>query len=131
MALPKNIEWRGRVAYTRIEVPKDVRDAYGKSVVRESLSASNERDATRLGLRRLSELQDEWDALRKRTEITADDYKRIAAEFYSRQLERALQRASRSMRLPTLPAAISTRMSNPLSSMPSLRRKRTPRSARK
>jgi integrase len=92
MALPKNVEWRGRVAYLRIEVPKDVREAFGKSVVRETLGANNERDATRFGLRRLSELQDEWDALRKRAEITPDDHKRIAAEFYSRRLDEDRQR---------------------------------------
>lgn len=87
MTLPSGIVWRNRTAYVRCRVPPDVQEAFGRSIVRESLNTQDERTAVRLGLARLAALAEEWEDIRRRRSITPEDHRRIAAGFYVEQLE--------------------------------------------
>lgn len=60
------VERRGAMYRFRVRVPADVREAFGKAEVRESLGTKNKDEAKRRAQEKMLELRREWDALRER-----------------------------------------------------------------
>ncbi|MGN8117498.1 DUF6538 domain-containing protein [Labrys sp. 22185] len=98
MANSRNgITWRGKRdngpkrAFLKVRVPTDVAAAAGKQFIQEALGTSDPKEAARLAAHRLAQLRDEWKAYREH-QLTPDDFRRIGAAFYTREIEQDRKR---------------------------------------
>lgn len=96
MARDSNLTRRGAVYYARIFVPKDLRDALGKSEIRPSLHTSDYVEAKR----RKAAIVDQWtatfDDMRRRSTLSDADIAAAVWDHYSSALDAGdRERASR------------------------------------
>ncbi len=83
MQLPNGIEQHGTGWRIRIRVPRDVKVAVGRDLIRETIKETDHHKAIEAGLSRIAELTREWNAIRSRGQFTPALRARATAEFFN------------------------------------------------